>query len=65
MKYFTDNNVEVTERIKKGKTIMISGTDRISELQAEATAKEMNSYTYEVFEDIKGKRIHVGYCIPK
>lgn len=67
MKYYTDNNTEITEPIEKGKTFLVHGTNWEKEKEAREIAKRLNSYHFEVFTKEIGndKLIPIGYGIPK
>ena len=66
MNYYTKSGVDITERIKHGKTKLIEGISVMSKAIAEIEAKKMNSYVFEVFSDNRDrKRILVGYAVPK
>lgn len=67
MKYYIDNNAEVTERIEKKTTIIVFGSDWEAEKEAKEVARRLNSCHFEVFTKKIGsdKLIHIGYGIPK
>ena len=66
MKYYTDNNIEVTKRIESKKTFLFTGTSTEEKQKAEEKAKSIGSYVYEVFSDNKNKkRVFVGFGVPK
>ncbi|CAL2095494.1 conserved protein of unknown function [Tenacibaculum sp. 190524A02b] len=65
MRCFTDNNKEITKRIKQGKTFLFQGVESEVLEIANQKAKHIRSYVYEVYADVKNKRIHVGYAVPR
>lgn len=66
MKYLTENGVDITKRIEERMTLLFEGTDLEHKELAEYKAKELRSYVYEVYADDKnGRRLHVGYAVPR
>ena len=65
MKYYTDQNVNITKRIEEGKTLFFNGIDKQTKGTAKAEARRIKSYVYEVFVDNRNKRVQVGYAVPK
>ena len=65
-KYYTTQNVNVTQRIRDGKTQLFTG-DKAKD-EAEAHAKEKGSYVYECLKELResGKwvKVFVGYAVP-
>lgn len=60
MKYFTENNIEVTRRIEEGLTKFFTCLK-----EASKHAKQTKSYVYEIFEFSKNKRVLAGYGVPR
>ncbi|CAA0253501.1 hypothetical protein R5N98_02845 [Tenacibaculum maritimum] len=66
MRYYTDNNIEVTKRIKSEKTFLFRGTSKKDKENAEKKAKSIRSYVYEVFSyNENNERILIGYAVPR
>ncbi|SHJ10059.1 hypothetical protein [Aquimarina spongiae] len=64
--YYTEYNVDVTQRIEEGKTIFFEGVDEKTKRKAEAKAKSIRRYIYNVFAYNKHDRlVLVGYAVPK
>ena len=60
IRFFTDENIDVTERIKKEKTLVFT-----SLIEAKAFANKRRSYFYELFLSTKGsKPVFEGYGVP-
>lgn len=55
--YWTQNNINVAERIEDGRTVLFK-----SEIQANKYASQVRSYPYPV---VNSKRQIVGYGVPK
>jgi len=63
-RYYTDDKIEVTNRIKDRRTLLFKGKNSAS--VAKAAAKSMRSYAYPIFVHVNHKgRHHVGYGVPK
>lgn len=54
---FTQERVEVTQRIKDGKTLFYACRKKALEF-----ASTIRSYTYEAFNE---KGVPIGFCVPK
>ncbi|WP_271770407.1 hypothetical protein [Aquimarina algiphila] len=62
MELFTKNNIEITDRIRDGRTTFFEGANR---QEAKEFAKQTGSYPYEVFKDKDKKRVFAGFAVPK
>ena len=62
MKYYTENRIKVTKRIKNGLTEFFSNKLRDSEDRAKVFANKRKSYIYPVFDK---NNDFIGYGIPK
>lgn len=61
MKYFTENNIEVTRRIEDGLTKFFQCVK-----EAQQHARQTKSYVYEIFEFKKNNnKVFAGYGVPR
>lgn len=62
MRFFTENNVDVTQRVKNGETAVFTNV-----IEAEKYAAQQRSYMYPVFCQLPEctKRNQYGYAVPK
>ena len=66
MNYFTENNVNITKRIEDGNTVIVHGTSFVNKKTAQAIAKKMKSYVFDIYSDGEDKkRVRVGFGISK
>ena len=60
-RFFTDDDVNVTNRISKNQTEVFLNKD-----EADAYAKSKRSYAYDlIIEEPKKERVFYGYAVPK
>lgn len=66
MKYYTEYGVDITNRIKNGRTLFFIGTDTKTRQKVSSEALKKRSYFFEVFsmKNQEQKKL-VGYAIPK
>lgn len=60
-RYFNANSIEITKKIKQGRTFLVHGIGYESEKMAQKIAIKKKSYFFEVYN--KEKK-HYGYAIP-
>jgi hypothetical protein len=61
MRYYTENDVEITHKIKTGETKLVKTV-----FEALKVARDSNSYHYDVYSQEEGQRKqHAGFGIPK
>lgn len=66
MKYYTEYGVDITNRIKNGRTLFFIGTDAKTRQKVSSEALKKRSYFFEVFSMKSQERKKlVGYAIPK
>lgn len=67
MKYYTTYNVDITQRIKDGRTFLFEGTDDESREKAEKKANSIRTYVFDVYAENKNnkKREFIGFAVPK
>lgn len=65
--YYTESRVDITKRVKNGRTQIVEGTGIESEHKAREIAKQKGSYFFDVYEDCEKtkRRVHTSYGIPK
>lgn len=57
MFYYTENNVDIGDRVREGRTLLFE-----NELEAIQKARELKTYHYQVFN---AERKHIGYAVPR
>lgn len=58
--FYTDTHTSVNKRIDKKKTFPFR-----DKKEAEAKARELRSYVYDLYENVKGRLVFWGYAVPK
>tara|TARA_Y100001973_G_C5089246_1_gene276583 strand:- start:165 stop:392 length:228 start_codon:yes stop_codon:yes gene_type:complete len=63
-KYFTDTDIDITERIQDTRTILFTGEDAL--IEATAKANSLRSYCYPIYKLNENKRkVFAGYAVPR
>lgn len=58
--FYTDTHTSVNKRIENEKTFPFKDKSK-----AEAKARELRSYVYDLYENVKGRLVFWGYAVPK